>query len=244
MTTTKPRYSLGGCKMMEDFTACLVRYRFAIAKFVSKLKKALQKTYIFELQFFPTIYFFSILKQNQVVIEKKENYQKRSFRNKCIIASASGPLTLSVPLKKGKHERQIITDVLIAYDEPWKNMHLSSIKTAYHSSPFFDYYFPHIEQLYNNSGKYLFEFNWSILSCFAKILDLPKVECTTSYQKELLSGDMRGILTPNNYQQIILPKYNQVFEDRCGYLTNLSIIDLLFCCGPEAHQYLKSSSPT
>ena len=180
--------------------------------------------------------------QNPVIIEKQENYQKRSFRNKCIIANASGPQILSIPLKKGKHQRQAITEVRIAYDEPWQRFHLSSIRTAYRNAPFFDYYFPHIIQLYNYSGPYLFEFNWSILKHFIKILDLPEPTHTTSYQQTPKEVDMRGILNPRNYQQTSLPRYNQVFEDRCGYLPNLSIIDLLFCCGPETTSYLSSCS--
>ena len=32
--------------------------------------------------------------------------------------------------------------------------------------------------------------------------------------------------------------YHQTFSDRFPFHPNLSILDLLFCCGPEAKQYL------
>ncbi|MBK8503929.1 MAG: WbqC family protein [Saprospiraceae bacterium] len=198
----------------------------------------MQQTYIFELQFFPSIYFFCLLAKNQVVIEKHENYQKRSFRNKCIIANATGHQTLTVPLKKGKHERQPITEVQLAYDEPWQENHLAAIRTAYSSAPYFEYYYPHIEHIYHSAEELLFDFNWSILHYFTKILQLQGPAASETYSKTPTEIDYRGKLNPKTYHEIALPKYNQVFEDRHGYLSNLSILDLIFCKGPEAAGYL------
>lgn len=175
-----------------------------------------------------------------MVIEKHENYQKRSFRNKCVITNAYGPQTLTVPLKKGKHERQPITEVQIAYDEPWQKNHLAAIKTAYSSAPYFEYYYPSIEQLYHSAEDPLFEFNWSILEYFTRTLQLPVPTTSETYSRTPTAIDFRGRLNPRNYQDNTLPKYNQVFEDRHGYLPNLSILDLIFCKGPEAGGYLTS----
>lgn len=196
---------------------------------------------LFELPFFPHNYFFGLLAQVDLVIERHENYQKRSFRNKCIIATADGPQTLTVPLRRGKHEQQKITDVKIAYDEPWQRNHLSALHTAYRNAPFFDYYFSKIQELYANSGEFLFEFNWQILLYFTSQVGFPNATCTEDFEKKVTCADFRGIITPRNYAQYLVPKYNQVFEDRHGYLNNLSILDVLFCLGPETSQHLGST---
>lgn len=160
-----------------------------------------------------------------------------------MIATSAGVLTLTVPLKKGKHESQSITEVRIAYHEPWQKIHMASIQTAYQSAPYFDYYFPVIERLYASAGDLLFSFNLNILSEICHLLQLEVPDCTEIYRKNPPGVDLRGKLTPQNYSLIRLPKYNQVFEDRHGYLNNLSVLDLLFCLGPEAGYYLKSAPP-
>ncbi|MBK7428109.1 MAG: WbqC family protein [Saprospiraceae bacterium] len=53
--------------------------------------------------YLPDAFFFYLGMQSKVIlIEANENYQKNSFRNRCDILSANGPLSLSVPLRKGK----------------------------------------------------------------------------------------------------------------------------------------------
>lgn len=201
----------------------------------------MQEIQFCELSFLPPISFFILLAKESVTIEKHENYQKRSFRNKCIIATSEGPLTLTVPLRKGKHQSQPVTEVTIAYDEPWQNIHLSSISTAYHNAPFFEYYFNKLESIYRNAGDHLFLFNNKLLGEICDLLQLDFPPFTGKYLKDPGGIDWRGIVTPRNYHKIRVPKYNQVFEDRHEYLNNLSIIDLLFCLGPETTRYLKSA---
>ncbi|NND31982.1 MAG: hypothetical protein HKN76_05275 [Saprospiraceae bacterium] len=206
-----------------------------------KIKQDLPQPYLFELQYFPCIYFFTVLANAPVTIEAHEHYQKRSLRNKCIITSAQGPLVLSVPLKKGKHNQQLITDVAIAYDEPWKEKHLRSLKTAYQSAPFFDHYFPEIRNLYADPGEYLFAFNWFVLDFLLTVFQLPKPSRTTQYEKITAGIDLRGVITPRTFDKIHVPAYSQVFEDRLGYISNPSILDLLFCLGPEASVYFNKA---
>lgn len=203
----------------------------------------LSQSRLYEIQLFPPVYFFRNLAQGPILLEKHENYQKRSFRNKFIIAGANGPLTLTIPLKKGKHQGQLITDVLIAYDEPWQKKHLWTIMTAYQSAPYFEFYYVNIEKLYVQASKYLFDFDWIIIEYFCQLLDIDPPTFTLQYQNSA-QQDLRGKMTPKNYFEFLVPPYNQVFEDRHGYLNNLSILDLLFCLGPESSVYLKTNPTT
>lgn len=201
------------------------------------------KPVLFESHFFPCIYFFNVWIHHPVLIEKFENYQKRSFRNKCIIAGPQGMYTLTVPLKKGKHQQQVIAEVQIAYDDPWQKIHLATIRAAYGKAPFFDDYYPRIEQWYAGAGEFLFDLNICIMRNLAGILHLTDLQFTESYEKDPSAIDMRDKLNLKNFGMIQLPHYSQVFEDRYGYLSNLSILDLLFCYGPETSRYLQSFRP-
>ena len=66
-----------------------------------------------------------------------ENFQKQSYRNRCVIYGANGPLTLVIPVNKKRGRKNIITDILIDYNTDWQNMHWKSMVSAYQNSPFF-----------------------------------------------------------------------------------------------------------
>jgi hypothetical protein len=64
--------------------------------------------------YFPPIQYISkFLVFTKVEIEKYENYTKQSYRNRCIILSANGPLSLSLPVRKDIHPRIPISQVRI-----------------------------------------------------------------------------------------------------------------------------------
>ncbi len=197
------------------------------------------KPVVFETMFFPPIVFFQYLMQGRVIVEKHENYQKRSFRNKCIIATAQGVKILTVPLRKGKHEQQKITEVQISYEEDWRKNQLKSIRAAYGKAPFFEDYFPVIENVYNSSGKYLFDLNNKIILLLQDIYCYSLPEFSEKYIGDYGVNDRRNHYTLKSFQEEKdVPEYAQVFEDRHGFLPNLSILDLLFCYGPEGRGVL------
>jgi len=202
-------------------------------------------SYLTENQFFaPISSYAAMIGCKYVYLEAHENYQKQGFRNRCIIDSAQGPLTLSIPLSKGKNEKMPIKEVTMSFDTDWKKLHLRSIKSSYGSAPYFDHLFSDIEQLYKHSGKHLFAFNYAILDWVLKFIEMDiQIIMTSTYQKESSNEkthDARNMLKPNNYSNFnssLLP-YSQVFEENHGYLPNLSILDLLFCTGKASLTYL------
>jgi hypothetical protein len=53
------------------------------------------------------------------------------------------------------------------------------------------------------------------------------------------SQDLRDSSKPNDFQLVQNPvRYAQVFEDRIGFQSNLSILDLLSCMGPASKTLL------
>ena len=64
---------------------------------------------------------------------------------------------------------------------------------------------------------------------------------TTSYEKEITQiKDMRSCTSVRKEKQYNFLKYTQVFEKKCGFISNLSILDLLFNEGPNTVIYLNN----
>lgn len=189
-----------------------------------------------EIALFPPVsYFNAAIQENGLLIEACENYQKRSLRNKFQIADQQGIRTLSVPLKKGKHAGQNIREVEISYDENWTRIHLRTLSAAYSNSPYFDYYYPIIESVYDAQPSLLWDLCLDAMHKIAKALRIePQIEFTIEFKAN--PQDVR------DFRNRTLPfpptPYNQVFESKHGFIPNLSVIDLLMNTGPEARSWI------
>ncbi len=204
---------------------------------------------LIENQIFPPVLTIALaLKEGKLLIEACENYNKGSFRNKFSVMSSGGTTTLSIPLDKGKNNSKPIKEVTISYAENWQQNHLRTIQTNYGKSPFFEDYFPEIERIYSVDFEYLFDLNLKALDLISQLLSLNLLIKTTNEYQNDYSLNHSGI---RDYRNIIAPKmdtksydfktYPQVFEDRHGFIPNLSILDLLFCMGPESLIILKET---
>lgn len=185
-----------------------------------------------------------------VVIEIHETYPKQTCRNRYRIATANGPLILSIPVVKTDGNHTPITRVRINKTENWNRIHWRAIESAYNKSPYFLYYKDDFEQIFQNPPEFLLDFNLGILNLCCKLTGLKNgYSFTGSFHKhpEGLT-DLRRSLMP---KQPVLPStdarhyepYIQVFSDRHEFIPNLSILDLLFNLGPDTGDYLKRHIP-
>ncbi|MEM6321873.1 MAG: WbqC family protein [Bacteroidota bacterium] len=206
---------------------------------------------LLELHYFPSIQYFSkFFLHPNCILEQRENYVKRSFRNRTHIATANGPLRLSIPLEKGKNNQQPIREVRISYDENWAAKQWNAIYSAYGNAPFFEYYVDDLRPLFQNKSTFLFEHNLKVLQTLFFVLDIkPAIQLSQTYLQGDYAGicDFRNKITPKdssgeNDNSFQITPYQQVFEEKTGFLPNLSILDLLFCKGPEAVSILEQSS--
>ncbi len=173
-----------------------------------------------------------------ITIEKYEHYQKRTSRNRYLILTANGPLTLSIPLTKGKNNHQLIYDVKISYEEDWVKKHLNAIKSAYGKSPYMEFYFPEIEKLFFKKVPFLFDLNTISLELMLKFLGMNLlIDYSSTYQNSSL--DNKDTSIKKHHDNITFINYPQVWQEKFNFTPNLSIIDLLFCTGPEALTILK-----
>lgn len=216
------------------------------------------KTILIELQYLPSIQYFSKLSFFETtLIEQHENYLKGTYRNRCHIVGANGIQRLSIPLQKGKNERQSIRDVRISDHTHWQAQHWNSIKSAYGKSPYFEYYADEIEPFYKKKYEFLFDWNWDLMNC---VIDCLSIDCELKLTKRFIKKtediissdnlshiiDFRNSISPKKHRQKEDPhfkptKYAQVFEEKHGFVPNLSILDLLFCVGPESYRILDES---
>lgn len=180
----------------------------------------------------------------ETYIETAENYLKQTYRNRCIIAAANGPLSLSVPIVKPATLKCLTCDIRISDHGNWRHLHWNALVSAYNMSPFFEYYEEDFAPFYEKKWEFLFDFNEELRQIICGLLDMqPVVRYTDHYETEY----------PNDFRQTIRPKqegedaafrplpYYQVFQDKYGFLPNLSILDLLFNMGPESILVLRDS---
>ena len=194
----------------------------------------------------PVNLYLTLEVSSNIVFEQFEVYQKRSFRNRCIIAGANGPVSLSIPLHEGREQKRFIRDIRIANQYGWQDQHWKTIVSSYNRSPWFEYYKSSLEKFYVKRFEFLFDWNLALFEWTIQKLEMDKVaELTDHFEKEYDNHewlDFRNKLLPNNYQNFKVPNYSQVFMDRSGFLPNLSILDLLFCEGKNSQRILKSFS--
>jgi hypothetical protein len=196
----------------------------------------------------PVQYYSKILHYPDVFIEKHDNYIKQTYRTRCDIAGANGKLTLSIPVDKGNAQKCPTKDIRISYAEDWQRAHWRSIESAYRTSPFFDYYEDDFRPFYEKRFDFLFDFNEQLRELILSLLGIERTIAYTDAYKVNFSEnelDLREIIHPkkdfNKDKDFKINFYYQVFEQKNGFLPNLSIIDLLFNMGNEARLILRDS---
>jgi hypothetical protein len=193
---------------------------------------------LFPLYYLPSISWLAeYSKAPSVLLEHCESFVKSTERNRCAIAGSAGKQLLTIPIQGGRDHHQLYRDTRISYTENWQKKHWHSIKTAYAGTPYFEYYTQQLEPLYTEKRVYLFEFNLELLHVVLRLLKLEvKHSLTVDFIRESdVICDFRYRKTGANKD---IPRYYQIFEDRNGFIPDLSIIDLLFHLGPEAKSYI------
>jgi hypothetical protein len=204
------------------------------------------KKAIIELHYLPSIpYIATWVYFDEIIIESKESYTKQSFRNRCQIKTANKIDDLIVPIQKG-NSNVPIQEIRIDQDQFWIKNHWRAIQSAYGNAPFFEYYCQDIENILNNKPRFLFDLNLQFLELVLKIMGLnKKIIFSQKYEKKYSSGvqDLRSKIHPkkaNNELDFYFPQeYTQVFGNQ--FVKDLSVIDLIFCEGPNAIDILKRS---
>ncbi len=193
--------------------------------------------------YFPPISYISqIAKADNVLIEAHENFQKQTYRNRCYIAGPNNKQLLSITVVRKNGNHTPIDKITFSNQYDWKKNHWNSIITAYNSSPFLLYYQDEIKDCLFANYSSLLEMNTALLKLILELMQIKtSIEYTKSFEIEPANTtDLRNIIHPKKLSLInnIQKPYFQVFDDRYGFLTDLSILDLLFNMGPDAKGFL------
>lgn len=197
----------------------------------------LQTTYFGPIQWYQKLHRF-----DHCMIEQHDSYQKQTYRNRCLIATANGVQALTVPVEHN-NDRMLVKDLRISDHNQWRRIHWNALQSAYSESPFFEYYADDIRPFFEKRYDFLIDFNEAIRETVCKLIDIqPQTEYTSAYNSQWQeSADYRDVihakhpLPDNDFEA---KPYWQVFQHKHGFLANLSILDLLFCMGPESVFYL------
>lgn len=197
----------------------------------------------------PVQYFSKLFQYGKVIIEQYDHYVKQTYRNRCHIAGPSGVQSLSIPIVRPDTLKAFTKDIRISDHGNWRHLHWNAIESAYNSTPFFEYYKDDFRPFYEKKCEFLFDFNEELLRLLCGLIDIqPNIQRSFGYQTELFAdeADYREIIHPKKDATLLdtgfsIVPYYQVFENRHGFLPNLSVIDLLFNMGPESLLVLSRS---
>ena len=202
------------------------------------------KKFLLHPVYFPSIVQMAVSAQaEEIVFEREDNYQKQTYRNRSYIAHNNGKLLLNVPIKHiSKGKRQKYRDVVTENDFPWQQQHWKSLKNAYRTSPFFEFYEDELEPLLTKPIEKLYQYNLDIFELLAELIGFDaEISFTEEYFRELKDSlDLRILAKAKLKTEIKIPKYTQVLEASHGFIPNLSVLDLLFNEGPNTLNYLEN----
>lgn len=198
---------------------------------MSKLKRA-------ALPYFgSTLLWSEALAVGGFTFRQNEHYQRRTQRNRTVIANSHGRQTLSIPLLGGKHQSCPIMEVQISYAEDWRRQHLLSIQAAYGSAPFYLAFEDELQDLFSRKPDTLWDWNVGLVE-WVKDIVAPQLVLAKAEDWNPEIDTQVDSLKPSDKLQV----YPQLFAERTGWLSNLSMLDLVMCQGTGAAAFLKMSS--
>ncbi len=116
------------------------------------MKALLSSTY-----FGPIQWYQKLNRYDECLIERHESFIKQTYRNRMIIPTTNGPLSLTIPTN---HDTSLaMKDIRISDHANWRHVHWNALLSAYGESPFFEYYQDDIRPFYEKKYEFLFDFN-------------------------------------------------------------------------------------
>ena len=212
-------------------------------------------------------YFDLIGLVDEFILYDSVQYTRRDWRNRNLIKTPQGLQWLTIPVVVGGKYHQRIDETRIS-DPEWNVKHWKALAHAYRRSPYFEAYRARLECLFLDCREtYLSKINHRFLVTICDILGIATpLACSTQYPSQgddkterlvglcraagasvYLSGPAaRNYLSPELFAAAGIelrymdysgypeyPQFHGTFEH------GVTILDLLFQCGPTAPHYMK-----
>ena len=193
--------------------------------------------------YFPNISAFkTIINSTNILFEVNDHYVKQTLRNRTEIHAANGKLILSIPVKYSSSKKEKYKDIKICYNSSWQKIHLKSIESAYRNSPYYDFFEDYFIKFFNKKEKFLIDANIKSIELIYDILDMKmKYDLTNDYKNKLENyTDYRKLVDSNPDEKMSKINYSQVFQEKNGFISGLSSLDIIFNKGLESLDYINS----
>ena len=194
--------------------------------------------------YFPSIsHFVAMVNAETITFEMDDNFQKQTNRNRMYIYSPNGLQLLNIPIKHSKNAHQKTKDIQLETAFDWQKQHFKSLEAAYRSSPFFEYFEDDLAPIFQKKHTFLMDLNFETIAFVAKCMRWPlEFSTTTEYFSEVSNTKDFRFLADGKKDISTFENYPQVFQEKEGFLNNLSVLDLLFNEGKFALDYLKKQA--
>jgi len=190
--------------------------------------------------YFPSIsHYIAMIDAQSVTFEVEDTFQKQTNRNRMYIYSPNGIQMLNIPVKHDSANSNF-KDIKIDNQNNWQKNHFKSLEAAYKNSPFYEYFVDDLNPIFEKKHEFMLDLNFEVFELVNAALGISiPLEKTTEYLHEVSDkSDFRYLVNGKKDTTIIEP-YTQVFDNKYGFINNLSILDLLFNEGRYAVDYLK-----
>lgn len=201
---------------------------------------------VIEAQYFPPVAYFWLLNQSsEALLDLHEYFVKQTYRNRMVINGANGPLSLTIPIQH-EQPKMAMKEVKVDHQAHWRKQHWRSIRSAYGKAPFFDHFAPYVEPLYQKQHEHLIDYLQETLTICQRLMS---TSFTVAFSESYIEGhgkadyDFRSAISPKTDTRNLAgfsPKpYFQLFGK--DFVPNISVLDLLFCEGPNALSIIDGS---
>jgi len=191
--------------------------------------------------YFPNIAYLSYIYQHesaQVVIN--ERYEKQTYRSRISLVGANGAFNLTVPVVRPNGKMSLVSEVTISEVENWRKDHLKGIESAYSNTPYFEYYWDAVKAIISDEHDSLLSLN---LASTLFLIEKMGLSCELTHGLVDHEWDYHffNAMTDPKKHTFECQRYIQAFEERHGFVGNLSGLDLLFNEGPNSITILSES---
>ncbi|MGD8509924.1 MAG: WbqC family protein [Syntrophobacterales bacterium] len=219
-------------------------------------------------QFLPWLGYIDKLDRSDVFcLLDTVQYKKNEFQNRNKIKTAQGWQWLTVPVTYRFPQR--IEEVGVNQTVDWQRKHLQALKTNYSKAPFFETYYASFEEFYQQSYDFLVQVNVACIQLIVELLGLErKLVLASSLPVETEDSTLRLVEICKNFggdyylsgrdgakymdvdmfqnhkievlfQDFKHPQYPQCYGP---FEPNMSVVDLLFNCGPDSLAIIREAS--
>jgi hypothetical protein len=219
-------------------------------------------------QYLPYLGFFDkVAKSDLFVVLDDVQFHRRGLQHRNKIKAPKGWQWLTVPVLQ--RDGQLISEVRINPTEPWQRKHANAIRWNYGRAQHFDRYAQSLIDLLSQPWDRLGELNMALMRWVMaemgiertivrsselavdgqrseRLVNLCRAVGATTY----LSGPggrrymdldvFRTCGVDVKWQEFTVPTYAQVVPE-VGFIADLSIVDVLLCCGPNAAAFLETA---